>query len=106
MIVGICLIKLHLQNTLLELTVVNDTDVFDTDIVGGKDRSNRSDSSGFINQVAEQLVNRADRTAVGDIEGIAVFLGRTEKFFDLLRMAFRNGISCLLQSFNISINQL
>ena len=60
MIVGICLIKFNLQNTLLEFTVVNDANIFDTDVVRCQNRSNGSNSSGFIDQVTEQLVNRTE----------------------------------------------
>ena len=80
---------------------MDDADVLDTDVVGSQDRSNGGDSACFINQITEQLVNRADRTTMRDVERITVFLGRTEKFFDLFRVTFCYGVSGFLQCIDI-----
>ena len=83
---------------------MDDADVLDTDVVGSQDRSNGGDSACFINQSTEQLVNRADRTTMRDVERITVFLGRTEKFLDLFRVTFCYGVSGFLQCIDIGID--
>ena len=61
---------------------MDDTDIFDAEIVAGEDRSDRSDPSGFIDQVTVQFKYFFQGSGLVDRERIPVVLGRLEKTMD------------------------
>ncbi len=62
-------IKFHMKNRFLKFTVVDDTDVFDADAVGGEDGGQSGDSSGFIHHIAvEGIAFRREPWEESEIE--------------------------------------
>ncbi len=60
----------------------------------------------YINLLGDGIYSASDgdRTTMRDVERITVFLGRTEKFFDLFRVTFCYGVSGFLQCIDIGID--
>lgn len=72
-------IKFNIQGTLLLFSVVEDTNILDTDIMIGQNGSNICDGTGSVGNINAEGIRGFDRTAGSIDEGIPVFSGTAEK---------------------------
>ena len=65
-------IKCNFQNAFFKFTIVDDANVLDVDSAGCKDGSNRSNGTGFIDDIAVDAVFFGNRTGCIIREGVPV----------------------------------
>ena len=70
---GFFAVKLNFQNAFLKFAVVDDADIFDADLVGGQNRGDGGNGSGFVHNIAVQGKFFFDRSGGAVGNGIPVF---------------------------------
>ena len=81
---GFFLIEFNAQHAALVLSVMDDADVFDTDIFQGKNRSHGCNLTGFVGNVDGNGIGTLQRTAGGIDEGITVDSGTVEQLVQVI----------------------
>ena len=81
---GFFLIEFNAQHAALVLPVMDDADVFDTDIFQGENRSHSSNLTGFVGNVDGNGIGTLQRTAGGIDEGITVDSGTVEQLVQII----------------------
>lgn len=81
---GFFLIEFNAQHAALVLPVMDDADVFDTDIFQGENRSHGCNLTGFVGNVDGNGIGTLQRTAGGIDEGITVDSGTVEQLVQII----------------------
>ena len=95
-----------MENAVFKFPVMENANIFDTQIVACEDRCDRGNTACLVDQVTVKFVYFFDRAGFCDRNGIAVIFGGGKEIEDLFGILIFNQSAYIPKSICVAVDQL